>query len=281
MGETGEQDGGRDRTSRTATARSPAHGSGAPEQAELPPFEPERESASALHAQIEEWLSELIESGRLKTDARLPNERALAQQLQISRMTLRQALQTLESRGLIRRAPGRHGGAFIAAPPIAVDLTGLPGLALQIQQSDHRPGSLVRTARTQPAGHRAAAALGLNADDQVCFVDRIRLADEQPVAIERSSFPAALLPGFLEQDLEGSLYKVLSGYGLAPATAEEQLVPVLAGSDADALGVSASRPLLLRIRVARAKDGTPVEYSRDLFRTDRARVVVTSRLTEA
>src|SRR5262245_23743957 len=65
------------------------------------------------YAQIEDRVSEAIAAGDLQPGDRLPPERELAGQLGVSRMTLRQALQTLERRGLVRRTVGRHGGTFV------------------------------------------------------------------------------------------------------------------------------------------------------------------------
>jgi GntR family transcriptional regulator len=112
-------------------------------------------------------------------------------------------------------------------------------------------------------------------------VARVRSAGRTPVALERSFFPA--LPGFLAQDLGGSLYALLAGhYDLAPRTALEHLDPVVAApAEAAELGIEPGTPLMLIERTAYAAGGVPVEYARDLFRPDRVRVSVRSGVSAA
>jgi len=107
-------------------------------------------------------------------------------------------------------------------------------------------------------------------------VRRIRLADERPIVIEHSQFPAKLFPDLLDCRLDGSLYDLLAtSYGLHPHRARESLEPVVAGvREAEALEVDEGAPLMLVERTAYAADGRPVEYARDLFRGDRTRVVL-------
>ncbi|WP_346109177.1 GntR family transcriptional regulator, partial [Nonomuraea maheshkhaliensis] len=92
----------------------------------IPP-ELERGTGVPAHVQIERWLLASIAGGELAPGDRLPGERELAGRLGVSRMTLRQALASLERDGVLLRLPGRSGGAFIAEPRIECDLTGLAG----------------------------------------------------------------------------------------------------------------------------------------------------------
>src|SRR5439155_11423729 len=140
----------------------------------------------------------------------------------------------------------------------------------------------VLSARAGPSGDRTAAALGIEPGASVVQVVRLRLSDGQPLALERSLFPADRFPALLDRDLEGSLYELLErDYGERPSRSVERIEPVVA-SEAEALelGVRPAAPLLLVERTAFGWDGQPFEYARDLFRGDRTRVVVESRLAE-
>jgi GntR family transcriptional regulator len=238
---------------------------------------------SPAYAQIEERLTEAISAGDLRPGDRLPPERELSERLGVSRMTLRQALESLERRGQLRRAVGRRGGTFVAEPKIERDLTALAGLTQQLVRQGRRAGARVVSAREGPAGQRTAAALGLSSGDDVFEVVRLRLSDGQPLALERSLFPSSRFPGLLERPLEGSLYELLEQeYGAAPRRAVERLEPVLAEQPAaEHLGVKAGAPLLLVERTAYDADGIALEFARDLFRGDRTQVLVESRLTDA
>jgi len=239
-------------------------------------------AAAPAHTQIEDRLAEAIERGDLRSGDRLPPERDLAGRLGVSRMTLRQALQALERRGMVRRTVGRRGGTFVAEPKLERNSSGLAGLTQELRRQGHRAGARVLSVRAGSAGDRTAAALGSEAGAEVVQVVRLRLSDGEPLALERSLFPADRFPGLLDRDLEGSLYELLEReYGERPSRSVERIEPVVA-SEAEALelGVRPAAPLLLVERTAFGWDGQPFEYARDLFRGDRTRVVVESRLAE-
>ncbi|MEU6710962.1 GntR family transcriptional regulator [Nonomuraea sp. NPDC046802] len=243
------------------------------------PPELERGTGVPAHVQIERWLHESISSGEMAPGDRLPGERELAGWLGVSRMTLRQALATLERDGVLVRMPGRAGGAFVAEPRVECDLTGLAGFTEQMRRAHLRAEARILAARTVPAPAAAAGALRVAAGSPVHEVARVRSAGRSPVALERSYFPD--LPGLLDQDLTGSLYALLAArYDLEPRTAVEHLDPVIARpGEAAELGIAPGAPLMLIERTAYAADGTPVEYARDLFRPDRVRISVRSGVT--
>src|SRR5262249_48677238 len=121
--------------------------------------------------------------------------------------------------------------------------------------------------------------LALQTGDAVVEVVRLRLSDGEPLALERSLFPADRFPGLLEEALEGSLYALLAErFGVEVERTVERLEPVGAsGRDGDPLGAPHGSPLLLVERPAFGADGRAIEYARDLFRGDRTKVVVESR----
>jgi len=235
-----------------------------------------RQSGVTAHAQIEDWLADAIAGGQLSPGDRLPAESELAAWLGVSRMTLRHALGELAQRGLVTRTVGRGGGTFVAEPKLEQDLTTLAGFSEQLRRHGKVAGARVLAATQIPAGRVAAAALELAEGDPVHDVRRIRLADDRPIAIEHSQFPAKLFPDLLDRRLDGSLYDLLAAsYGLRPHRARESLEPVVAGvREAEALQVEEGAPLMLVERTAYAAGGQPVEYARDLFRGDRTKVVL-------
>ncbi|UBU17032.1 GntR family transcriptional regulator [Nonomuraea gerenzanensis] len=247
------------------------------------PPELERGTGVPAHVQIERWLLASIAGGELAPGDRLPGERELAGRLGVSRMTLRQALASLERDGVLVRVPGRSGGAFVAEPRpeprIDCDLTGLAGFTEQMRRAHLRAEARILRAATVPAPAAAARALGVAPGAAVHEVARVRSAGRSPVALERSYFPS--LPGLLDEDLTGSLYALLATrYDLEPRTATEHLDPVIAQpAEAAELGIEPGTPLMLIERTAYAAGGTPVEYARDLFRPDRVRITVRSGVT--
>ena len=129
---------------------------------------------------------------------------------------------------------------------------------------------------TVEADAETAAALGLEIAALVLEVVRVRLADGEPISLERARFPAERFPDLLDRALAGSLYELLdTHYGLVPGEAEERIEVVAAGAaEARLLGLPRGAPLLAVARIAWDADGRPFEHSHDLFRADRARILV-------
>jgi GntR family transcriptional regulator len=228
------------------------------------------------HVQIERWLGGAVAAGKLAPGDRLPPERQLAERLGVSRMTLRHALDSLERRGLLVRHVGRDGGTFVAEPKL--ELTGLAGLSDQLRGLGLAAGARVLSADERNAAP-AEAALGR----RVYEIVRVRLADGEPIALERMVLAAAAFPDLLAQPLEGSIYELMRArYAEAPARAVERLEPAVADRDAAAaLGVAAGSPVMLVEREAYGRSGRLLERSRDVFRGDRTRVVWESEILGA
>jgi GntR family transcriptional regulator len=240
---------------------------------------PEPEPA---HARIEQWLEQLITSGRLRPEDKLPAEVEMATALGVSRMTLRQALSTLEHKGLLVRRRGRFGGSFVAEPRIEVDLSGLPGFTEQMRRAHVRAGARVLRAETVSAPPDVRRALDLRRGAETHLVVRVRSANRSPLALEESHFPAGLFPDLLDSRLNGSLYALLRGRGLPPHSAVEELEPVQATEEQAAhLGVSPGDPLLRITRTAYAEDGRAVEHACDHFRADRTRITLRTSVDAA
>lgn len=242
------------------------------------PFHPRPDSAVPMHVQIEQWLGGEIVAGHLTPGDRLPPERQLAASLQVSRMTLRQALAALERRELLVRTGGRSGGTFVAQPKVECDLTGLTGFTEQLRRSNMEPGARVLKAEQLPATAVVASALNIDEGADVYEIVRVRLANRRPLALECSYFPAAVCPDMLSQPLTGSLYALLTTvYDQQPARAFESLSPVIASAaDAEALEIEPGQPLMMIERTAYARSGLALEYARDLFRGDRTKITVWS-----
>jgi GntR family transcriptional regulator len=221
----------------------------------------------------------MVERGALQPGQKLGAERDLAIRLGVSRSTLRQALAALEEAGVIRRVPGRGGGTFIASAKVERDLSSIVGVPTLLREQGFTAGSRVLSVAVTTAGVDAAEALGIGEDDFVVDLVRIRLADGSPISLERAVFPAELVPGLPERELVGSLYELLEReFGIRPGEAIERIEVVLAAPhEASILGIAPGQPLLSITRTTRDANGTAFEYSHDLFRADRTRIVVKAR----
>jgi GntR family transcriptional regulator len=233
-------------------------------------------AASRGPEDVRRVLAERISAGRLRPGQRLGAERALAAELGVSRATLRQALAVLEDSGLVRRVPGRGGGTFVSRDKIERDLSRVVGVPALLRSQGVVAGTRVMSARLAGADEPTAQALHLRPGDLVVDLVRIRLADAIPISVEHATLPADRFPGLLELPLGGSVYELLGEhFGTQPEEAVERIEVVVASPDeAIILDVPPGAPLLAITRTTTDANGEPIEFSHDLFRADRTRIVV-------
>jgi GntR family transcriptional regulator len=225
------------------------------------------------------WLERLIVSRKLEPGDRLPSEVEIANALGVSRMTLRQALASIEAKGLIDRRRGRFGGNFVATPRFEFDHESLPGFTEQMRRMHVEAGAHVIRATTRRPPADVRQGLGLKRGEQVHEVLRARSANGEPIVLEETYFPAAVFPGLLLSNLTGSLYSVMRASNAAPHSAEEQIEATGATEQqAEILNIAAGDPLLLITRTSYTAGGVAVEYSRDYHRSDRSRIRIKSRV---
>src|SRR5262249_3876645 len=117
------------------------------------------ENSRMIRDSVAQRIHDLIASGRLGEDGRLPTERELAMQLSVSRTTVRQVLDRLEHERIVYRRRGRSGGTFVNRPRVDIDFSYLAGIPAYLRAQGLRPGAHVVSARMVPADDTTAAAL--------------------------------------------------------------------------------------------------------------------------
>ncbi len=237
-----------------------------------------RRPGPAAYAQIEEEIAERIRAGVLRPGDRIPPERELAEQMQVSRMTVRQALGRLADSGLLVRERGR--GTFVSKPKLVQSLSHLSGFYDQMISQGIVPTSRLLGGEQILASAALAETLGLRIGEPIYKVVRLRLGGGVPLALETSCFPARLVPGLLEHDLEqNSIYRLMERYDARPVRAIQALEPALAQvEEARALEIPLGSPVMLIERTAWDARNQAVEYARDVYRGDRSRFVSELRL---
>jgi GntR family transcriptional regulator len=206
-----------------------------------------------------------IAGQRLGRGARLPTERQLAETLGISRPTVRQALELLESDGLIERRQG--SGTYVAEPRVSIDIRTLVSLTRSILASGMTPGARVLVSDVVPA-REVADRFGVSAQAPLQHFERLRFADGRIVALERSWFPASIAPNLNAFDLEHrSIYDVLEQeYGVRLLRAEQEFDASIADRTVAALlECPPGSPLMVVHRRSFDFNGRPVEYAVDRF----------------
>ena len=225
-----------------------------------------------LHHQVFRDLSAALDGDEWKPGDRMPTERDLAARYGCSLITVRHALGELVREGRIERTRGR--GTFVAQPRIDRDIAGSMSFAEEMQRRGLDPATRLVTGHIEPAGNVVAAALGLEADAPVVYLERVRLGGDEPLILEQARLPAERFPGLIAFDFEHrSLYDILDErYGTRVVRARESVEPMaLHAREAKLLGVP-TRSLALQIDgVAFGADQSPVEVARSFVRGDRTR----------
>lgn len=200
-------------------------------------------------------------------------ERTLAGDFDISRTTVRQALQELVIEGRLERIQGR--GTFVAKPKVAHSLR-LTSYSEDMRAQGLEPASRLLGIGYIPADAELAERLGIPRGNRVLRIERLRLADAVPMAIETSHLSAARFPSLRRTlDRHTSLYAALREvYGVRLAEAEETIETALATPrEASLLATDVGMPLLQLSRHSFEADGTPVEWVRSVYRGDRCKFV--------
>jgi GntR family transcriptional regulator len=225
-----------------------------------------------MHHQVYLDLRRSLDGGTWKAGERLPTERDLATHYGCSLITIRRALSELVHEGRIERTRGR--GTTVLHPRIERDFAESLSFTAEMERRGLAPETRLIAARPQSAGEAVAAALALEPGSPTLYLERLRLADGQPLLLEQVHLPAERFPGLLASDLEhDSLYGVLQRrYGTRVARAREALEPILLRArEARLLDQRRRAPALLIEGVAATADDRPVEFSRTFVRGDRTR----------
>jgi GntR family transcriptional regulator len=203
----------------------------------------------------------------------IPSERQLCSDLGVSRLTVRAALDELVREGYVVR---RHGaGTFVSEPKIAQELT-MTSFTDDMRRRGMRPASRTLELRVTPAGARLGRLLHVSPSEPIMVARRLRLADEETMAIEMLHARASLVPGLTAEDLDRhSFYELLNErYGIEVVGGTQTIEPTVTNEEeSEALGVPLHSPAFLFERVSRDEDGNIVEFVESTYRGDRYRLV--------
>ena len=203
----------------------------------------------------------------------LPAERDLARELGVARMTLRRAVDGLVADALLVRRQG--AGTFVAPAKVAHRLAA-NSFSADMRSRGLRPGSRTLASGTAPAGVMLAALLEVPPGTPVLHVRRLRLADDEPMAVEDLHVPADLVPGLTGADLEDrSYYELLAeryGHRIASGTQTAEAA-LTSAEDAAVLGVTPGAPAFCFERTCRVDGGRVGEFVRSVYRGDRYRIM--------
>ena len=225
-----------------------------------------------LYRQLCEAIAERIAEGTWGPGQWLPSERRLCEMFGVSRVTVRRALAALVEEGLLEPDPGR--GWVVTAASLDEPPNVLLSFTTMARERGLEPTAIVREHAVRAATMDEAEALGVAPGAELVHLERVRLLDGLPVALDRSLVPLARCPAVAETDFStASLYKVLREHGgLVPTFAETTVEAVEAGDElARVLDLPRSWPVLVTTQTTFDQHGWPLEASRIAYRGDRHR----------
>ena len=236
-----------------------------------------KNSPVPIYHQLEEYIKQQIETGILKEEAVIPSEREYAERFQISRMTVRQAINNLVSEGYLKRQKGR--GTFVNRKKVEQELQGMTSFTEDMLSRGMNPSSTLLSFQIIPADKNTASDLKIEENDSIYKIKRIRLADGAPMALETAYIPVQIVPGLTEENSNLSLYQYIEEHlSLSISEANQEIEASVADSyDAENLGINLGDPTLLIGRISYLTDGIPFELVKSTFRADRYRFVHTMK----
>ncbi|MDQ3491822.1 MAG: GntR family transcriptional regulator [Chloroflexota bacterium] len=216
---------------------------------------------------IEQALRQRIAA--LRPGDQLPSDTQLCAEFSVSRMTARNAMQRLAEDGLLRRLPGR--GSFVTEPSTHRRADRLMSFSREMARRGGRVSSVVVAREIRPAGPGEAASLRVREGDPIVYLQRVRCADDQPIALETAILERRASPAVMAADLRsGSLHAALlaAGHVLRRGTATIS-AEAASADDARLLGTTRGGPMLVERRVIVDLDGRPVEATESRYPADR------------
>jgi GntR family transcriptional regulator len=200
----------------------------------------------------------------------IPPESDLIEQFAVSRSTVRQVLDLLVKEGLIYRQRGR--GSFVAHPTLEQSMMRIVSFTEDMVQRGFKPGTRILSAGLIPAPPDIAGELQVVAGEPLACVERLRLADDEPMSIEESFLVHRYCPDVLQHDYAAkSLREILErDYSIRLVRAKQRIQAIDASRRlADLLEIKPRSALLAIERVSFSQDSIPVEFLRLFHRGDR------------
>lgn len=230
----------------------------------------DRNSPMPLYLQLRDALLKLIQVDYLQEGDLIPSEREIGERFQVSRITVRRAIDELAREGYLTTQQGK--GTFVARPKLQRPMTQMKSFSTATVDEGHLPGSKLLSLRHKQTAEHIASILKIDKNAWIWIVERLRLVDNEPIGISTAylNLPPdlSLTPTELRQEV--SLWLILEKKGITLSRSEETVQAVAAGEEqAKLLQVSERFPLLLVEGVVYTDQNIPIEYHQIFNRGDR------------
>lgn len=221
-----------------------------------------------MYIKIHNKIKRDIEKHVYKVGDRIPAERQLAVKFGVSRMTLRQAIKTLEDEGILERRLG--SGTYVASQKVQEKMSGIMSFTEITQANGQTPSSKLISYQVGKPSLSEKERLELKSDDEILRMERIRYADDTPICYEVVTIPYSLVEKASKDDISTHLYETLEKNNYQIGRVTEHISAAIANEqDAKLLDAKKGEALITRRQVTELSNGKPFEYTRARYVAER------------
>ncbi|CDO17920.1 UbiC transcription regulator-associated domain pr otein [Streptococcus gallolyticus] len=220
------------------------------------------------YIRIHDAIKKEIDGGVWEIGQRLPSERDLADDYEVSRMTLRQAITLLVEEGILERRVG--SGTYVASHRVQEKMRGTTSFTEIVHSQGKMPSSQLISYQRKPANETEIQQLQLKATDTVVRMERVRFADNVPLVFEVASIPEKLIQSFNQEDITEHFFQTLTDNGYEIGKSQQTIYAKNASERvANYLKVPKNHAVLALTQVSYFTDGRPFEYVHSQYVGDR------------
>jgi len=230
----------------------------------------DKNSPLSYYYQLKQILIEMLDNRELEEDEKLPTEKELCERFNISRVTVRQALQELENEDYIYKIQGK--GTFVSPKRLQQDLLKFYSFTNEMKKIGKTPSTKVLDFKIVEPDKKISDILKVNKGEQVYKFVRLRLSDNVPMMLETSYIPYNMFPGISKKSLEENpLYSILiDEYNTEFSKAEESFrATLLSEEEAEILNYVEGGSAILLERYTYDNNSKIIEYTKSVSRGDK------------
>ncbi|KOY79487.1 GntR family transcriptional regulator [Apilactobacillus kunkeei] len=221
--------------------------------------------ALPIYIQIHNEIKKNIEEGKWKLGSRIPSERQLSTEFNVSRMTLRQAIQTLVDEGILDQRVG--SGTYVSNEKVQEKMSGVTSFTDIMLAQGKLPASKTISYHTLEPSLSEIEKLNISQNEKVLRMERIRYGDGVPICFEIATVPEKIIDGLSKDDVADSFYASLKEKkNLVPKVSRQNVSATLASERiAEYLDIKKGDAILLLRQVTSLQNGQPFEYVRTQY----------------
>ena len=223
----------------------------------------------ALYLQIKDILVARIQKGTWPPNTLIPTEQALINEFRVSRTTIRQAINILVQNEMLEKTQGR--GTIVKPQNLLGNLGRLKGFAEEVRSKGQAPHSRLIRSEFRTTLYQEKTELNVSQAEEILLIERIRFADDVPIAIEKTSWPKDIGELLIRHDLnQVNYYDVLEAHNIYLKNAQENIRAINATiEEADLLGIRPGEALLEMTRLSFGMTDDPIEFTKTKYRSDK------------